>query len=145
VSPDLAAIRSVLSRATGTGWEAAYRQDVGALLGAVAQAERERDELALTLANERGEGAGPSEGWEYDFAWDGDTPINFGWHNGDAYVENGTRYDEGGWRLSIAGKPLGKHPTARAAMLAADAALIANAPTDLRYLLDLVATLRGPR
>jgi hypothetical protein len=33
--PDLAAIRSVLSRATGTGWEAAYRQDVGALLDEV--------------------------------------------------------------------------------------------------------------
>ncbi len=33
--PDLAAIRSVLSRATGTGWEAAYRQDVGVLLDEV--------------------------------------------------------------------------------------------------------------
>jgi hypothetical protein len=36
--PDLAAIRHVLSRATGTGWEAAYRQDVGALLDALAAA-----------------------------------------------------------------------------------------------------------
>ena len=29
---DLASIRQVRTRATGTGWEAAYRQDVGALL-----------------------------------------------------------------------------------------------------------------
>ena len=32
---DTAAIGSVLSRATGTGWAAAYRQDVGALLDAL--------------------------------------------------------------------------------------------------------------
>ena len=32
---DIAAIGSVLSRATGTGWAAAYRQDVGALLDAL--------------------------------------------------------------------------------------------------------------
>jgi hypothetical protein len=32
---DIEAIRHVLSRATGTGWEAAYRQDVGALLDEV--------------------------------------------------------------------------------------------------------------
>jgi hypothetical protein len=36
--PDIEAIRDVLSRATGTGWEAAYRQDVGALLDALAAA-----------------------------------------------------------------------------------------------------------
>jgi hypothetical protein len=39
--PDLAAIRSVLSRATGTGWEAAYRQDVGLLLEALDEAVRQ--------------------------------------------------------------------------------------------------------
>ena len=42
---DIEAIRHVLSRATGTGWEAAYRQDVGALLDEVerlrAEVERE--------------------------------------------------------------------------------------------------------
>jgi hypothetical protein len=32
---DIEAIRHALSRATGTGWEAAYRQDVGALLDEV--------------------------------------------------------------------------------------------------------------
>lgn len=32
---DIEAIRHVLSRATGTGWEAAYRQDVGVLLDEV--------------------------------------------------------------------------------------------------------------
>jgi hypothetical protein len=32
---DLEGIRGVLSRATGNGWEAAYRQDVGALLAEV--------------------------------------------------------------------------------------------------------------
>ena len=38
---DIAAIGSVLSRATGTGWEAAYRQDVGALLDALEAANAE--------------------------------------------------------------------------------------------------------
>jgi hypothetical protein len=35
------AIRHVLSRATGTGWEAAYRQDVGVLLEALDEAVRQ--------------------------------------------------------------------------------------------------------
>ncbi len=38
---DIAAIGSVLSRATGTGWEAAYRQDVGSLLDALEAAHAE--------------------------------------------------------------------------------------------------------
>jgi hypothetical protein len=218
---DIAAIGSVLSRATGTGWEAAYRQDVGALLGAVeealadmaevrewsrgrgplarpyrantagmldrldraftrlgevertlraerdearrerdaarqelvdvdgfdddyrqamaravdavAQAERERDELALTLANERGDGAGPSEGWSYsDETW---------WGPGYAV----TRFNRGGgWQLCAidtdgsptrAPIPNPSWHTARdgmkegAAMLAADAAIKAGGPS----------------
>ena len=32
---DLTGIKQVLTRATGTGWEAAYRQDVGVLLDEV--------------------------------------------------------------------------------------------------------------
>jgi hypothetical protein len=58
--PDLAAIRSVLSRATGTGWEAAYRQDVGVLLDEV---ERLRELLldagwpALAIAKVSASGA----------------------------------------------------------------------------------------
>jgi hypothetical protein len=39
---DIEAIRHVLSRATGAGWEAAYRQDVAAL---VAEVERLRELL----------------------------------------------------------------------------------------------------
>ena len=38
---DIAAIGSVLSRATGTGWAAAYRQDVGSLLDALEAAHAE--------------------------------------------------------------------------------------------------------
>jgi hypothetical protein len=48
-SLDLTGIRQVLSRATGTGWQAAYRMDVGALLDEV---ERLRE---LIKARARGE------------------------------------------------------------------------------------------
>ncbi len=47
--PDLAAIRSVLSRATGTGWEAAYRQDVGALLDEVERLRADLDALSRAV------------------------------------------------------------------------------------------------
>jgi hypothetical protein len=54
---DLEGIRGVLSRATGNGWEAAYRQDVGALLAEMERlraradaAERAADTLRELLA-----------------------------------------------------------------------------------------------
>ena len=52
---DIEAIRHVLSRATGTGWEAAYRQDVGALLDEVERlrAEVERECATVVSALER--------------------------------------------------------------------------------------------
>jgi hypothetical protein len=95
--------------------------------------ERERDDLALTLANEREEGAGPSEGWEYaDETW---------WGPGYAV----TRFNRGGgWQLCAIGTdgspteapiPNPSWHTARdgmkegAAMLAADAAIKAGGPS----------------
>jgi hypothetical protein len=50
VIPDLTGIREVLPRATGTGWAAAYRQDVAALLAAVEALQAERDRLRAALA-----------------------------------------------------------------------------------------------
>jgi hypothetical protein len=47
---DIAAIGSVLSRATGTGWAAAYRQDVGSLLDALEAAHAEVEHLRATVA-----------------------------------------------------------------------------------------------
>jgi hypothetical protein len=41
---DLDSLRGIVSRATGTGWQAAYRQDVEAL---VAEVERLRNEVSL--------------------------------------------------------------------------------------------------
>jgi hypothetical protein len=96
----------------------------------LAQAERERDDLALALENERGEGAGPSEGWEYaDETW---------WGPGYAV----TRFNRGGgWQLCAIGTdgspteapiPNPWWHTARdgmkegATMLAADAAIKAG-------------------
>lgn len=80
----------------------------------------ERDELAATLANERGEGAPPSEGWE----WDGED-----WRAPGRAV---TRYNRGqGWEPLLIGQdgsviaspcPFDDGRTARAAMIAADAA-----------------------
>ena len=43
MSNDLDSLRTLVARATGTGWEAAYRQDVAAL---VAEVERLRAEVA---------------------------------------------------------------------------------------------------
>ena len=43
MSNDLDSLRTLVARATGTGWEAAYRQDVAAL---VAEVERLRSEVA---------------------------------------------------------------------------------------------------
>ena len=91
----------------------------------------ERDELAATLANERGEGAGPSEGWVaepieqiYD-QYEG-APADTEWASVDAWV---TRSDDRAcdwtWNVQQPGKPAkakGTAPTARAAMHAADLA-----------------------
>ena len=41
---DLDSLRGIVSRATGTGWQAAYRQDVEAL---IAEVERLRNEVSL--------------------------------------------------------------------------------------------------
>ena len=43
MSNDLDSLRTLVARATGTGWEAAYRQDVAAL---VAEVERLRHDVA---------------------------------------------------------------------------------------------------
>ena len=43
MTDDLDSLRTLVARATGTGWEAAYRQDVAAL---VAEVERLRSEVA---------------------------------------------------------------------------------------------------
>lgn len=50
MSNDLDSLRTLVARATGTGWEAAYRQDVAAL---VAEVERLRAEAAKERAAER--------------------------------------------------------------------------------------------
>ena len=44
MSNDLDSLRTLVTRAMGTGWEAAYRQDVAAL---VAEVERLRGEVSL--------------------------------------------------------------------------------------------------
>ena len=92
------------------------------LLATIDALTAERDELRLTLANERGEGAGPSDGWAYfprpevwargvGSAWDID--------RADAVVglDGPGQWD---WRVGRAEK---RAPTARAAMIAADLAL----------------------
>ena len=89
-----------------------------ALVDALRAVVAERDELAATLANERGEGEPPSEGWEWrsgDRSWS--TPMllvllhEAGW----------------GWCFRKAsgrkGHGIKTEPTARAAMIAADKAL----------------------
>jgi hypothetical protein len=43
-------IRQVLSRATGTGWQAAYRMDVGALLDEVERLRLDRADIAHAYA-----------------------------------------------------------------------------------------------
>jgi hypothetical protein len=137
---DINAIRARLREAYcwSGDYEAALSDacnDVAALCDEVERlrAEAERDDLALTLANERGEGAGPSEGWEYaDETW---------WGPGYAV----TRFNRGGgWQLCAIGTdgspteapiPNPSWHTARdgmkegAAMLAADAAIKAGGPS----------------
>lgn len=78
------------------------------------EARRERDELRLTLAAEQGrpEGA-PSEGWAYT---DG---FYERWEKGKVVVQN---LPPLGWRWRIGRRKFRDAPTARAAMLAADAA-----------------------
>lgn len=117
-------IREVLTRATGTGWEAAYRQDVGWLLERVG-------ELEATIANDHGRGDGPSGGWSFsDTSWcRGDT------HAGPWLHVGGPVCYGGPWKWSVTRPccPCGAHtigewptvaegtaPTAREAMRAAD-------------------------
>lgn len=89
--------------------------------------EAERDELRLTLLNERGEGAPPSEGW----AW-GDDGGKCSQHE---WIKAGPRLDSAVWRgpcniepywywqaHPIGGSRQGSEPTAREAMKAADIA-----------------------
>lgn len=85
------------------------------------------DELAATLANERGEGGPPSEGWESGSA----AAPGFHWHRPEASVSfvTGTTYGGVGfkrweWRV-YRSRDRGEADTARAAMKAADAALAA--------------------
>ena len=83
------------------------------------------DELRLTLLNERGEGAGPSEGW----TWDGNSSS---WLHGlDAngeYPDDGWTVDKTpagqylGWTWEHRGTQSDPYPYARAAMRAADLA-----------------------
>lgn len=88
------------------------------------EAERERDELAATLANERGEGEPPSDGWEWTIcAWgrgvdDCDALVSHVGHSDDNLPpwEWLARVD-GRWQRGLA-------PTARAAMRLADCALV---------------------
>jgi hypothetical protein len=101
------------------------------LLATLDERTRERDELAATLANERGEGEPPSEGWTYREnmnQWERDRgdwecivkrddrarSWRFEWVN---YAEGGDVDED--W-------PDGAADTARAAMKAADAALAAD-------------------
>jgi hypothetical protein len=87
----------------------------------------ERDDLAATLANERGEGEPPSPGWTYSHSqgrWshpDG----RWVWRNAWLRLADGTDCIRWGWeRLGPSAE--GREVTARAAMKAADAALAAD-------------------
>lgn len=99
-------IRDVLTRATGTGWEAAYRQDVGWLLERVG-------ELEATLANERGEGEGP-EGWASQGGGDGPR-----WSR-EIGTEGGGTSDLMVWRDVLRVGRFGIHPWVWSVMVAPD-------------------------
>lgn len=86
--------------------------DAHMLHESAAEVVAERDELRATLANERGEGEPPSEGWE----WADDA-----WHKGAAYVWR--RDSVPTWEWTVGRSWRGEAPTARAAMIAADATL----------------------
>lgn len=74
----------------------------------------ERDELRLTLAAEQGKPEGaPSEGWAYT------SGFYERWEKGKAVVQN---LPPLGWKWRIGRRKFRDAPTARAAMLAADAA-----------------------
>ena len=79
----------------------------------------ERDELRATCDNERGEGVPPSEGWAWRLTAhaqeeEGD---EHGWYNGDKLAVPATH----GWVWQVVGGEADLAPTARAAMIAADA------------------------
>lgn len=149
----LAEIRARLDAATiGPWWSIekvsdavfipAAPADVVDLIAHIDALTAERDELAATLANERGEGEPPSEGWtrnDFDHAAAG-----LAWYrpverDGSTAKEGSTEYP---WVLWVFRKPGGEAwvwerdhsdstrqsddgeaPTARAAMRAADAAV----------------------
>ena len=46
---DLDSLRGIVSRATGTGWQAAYRQDVEALIAEVERLRNERDHFRTAM------------------------------------------------------------------------------------------------
>lgn len=129
---------AVMRRIEALGFTPGSGEPVGFLLGYVEglagimkRVERERDDLAATLANERGEGKPPVEGWLSVRVYGGDGEFRPGWRRGDVVV---VRLDpEGPWRvydvdgtmfspvLDDDGRPV-EAPTARAAILAASAA-----------------------
>lgn len=96
-----AEIRDVLTRATGTGWEAAYRQDVGHLLARVDDFDTPGEassilklrarvaELEATIAAERGESTGALPGWEW---------TSQSWRSGDQIV---IRVTFGAWDVLV--------------------------------------------
>jgi hypothetical protein len=74
----------------------------------------ENREMGQTLLNEQGKGEPPSEGWEWD---DGRWATADGPHLYQVLREENTSTT---WELYCESAPLGTHPTARAAMRAAD-------------------------
>ncbi len=95
--------------------------DGGDLLDLARRIVAERAELLATLANERGEGEPPSEGWE----WDG---VSWSISTDDGAVVDVVRLPAG-WRVYKSGAPdESVYPTARAAMRAADATPTAEVP-----------------
>lgn len=88
---------------------------VRALLARVAELEAERDEAVAVLANERGVGEPPGEGW----AWDG-----VSWRKSTVVVKRYEDVDDGwgAWEGRISHTDHGRMYTAREAMRAADRA-----------------------
>lgn len=83
-------------------------------------------ELEATLANERGEGEPPSEGWFWHALGDGVGAWNHRDYDGVVARVHGTRHSGhfyACWQLACVDGARREHRTARAAMLAADAAL----------------------
>jgi hypothetical protein len=126
---ELAAYRADLTRPGAPElWE---REDVARLLATLDERTRERDELALTLANERGEG--PGDGWRAK-GGEGEA-VRWAKRLDPNTVAHVATYDVGtGWNVRIVrmGEGLIWHAdnvaTARQAMRDADAALESARP-----------------